>query len=55
MTPATELVECANCACWFSGASVDDVFYHATSGCCRDLAAVPAPASSPAANAFTER
>lgn len=43
MTPAPELVECANCACWFAGASLDDVFYHATAGCCREAAAAPVP------------
>lgn len=52
MTPAPELVECANCACWFFGASLDDVFYHATAGCCRDITTVPA---APPATAFAER
>ncbi len=50
MTPAPELVECANCDCWFAGASLDDVFFHATGRCCRDTVATPV-----AAPAVTER
>lgn len=45
MTPAPELVECANCDCWFAGASLDDVFFHATARCCREKG--PAPAVPP--------
>ena len=44
MTPATDLVQCANCDGLFTSASSDDVFYHATCGCRRD-----APAVSPRA------
>jgi hypothetical protein len=39
MTPATDLVECDNCDCLFAGASVDDIFYHATGRCRRDSGA----------------
>jgi hypothetical protein len=45
MTPPPDLIECANCDCWFTGASLDEVFYHATAGCCRDTAASPPPAA----------
>jgi hypothetical protein len=37
MTPASELIECTNCDCWFMDASLEDVFYHATCACRRDL------------------
>lgn len=37
MNPA-DLVECSNCESWFAAASADDLFYHVTSRCCRDLA-----------------
>jgi hypothetical protein len=39
MTPPADLIECANCEGWFTGASLDEVFYHATCACQRDLAA----------------
>jgi hypothetical protein len=38
MTPPADLIECANCDCWFSGTSLDEVFYHATCACRRELA-----------------
>jgi uncharacterized paraquat-inducible protein A len=38
MTPASELVECDNCDCLFAAASVDEIFYHATARCRRDVA-----------------
>jgi hypothetical protein len=38
MTPPADLIECANCDCWFTGALLDDVFYHATCACRRDPA-----------------
>ena len=41
MTPSGDLVECANCDCWFAGASLDEVFRHATCACRRELAASP--------------
>jgi hypothetical protein len=44
MTPATDLVQCANCDGLFTSASSDDVFYHATCRCRRD-----APPASPRA------
>ncbi|MDQ3282039.1 MAG: hypothetical protein M3Q69_11570 [Acidobacteriota bacterium] len=45
---APELVECANCDCWFAAASLDDFFYHASSGCCRDDLARPTAATDAA-------
>ncbi|HEY0156202.1 MAG TPA: hypothetical protein VGF28_02825 [Thermoanaerobaculia bacterium] len=49
MTPAPDLVECVNCDCLFAAASLDDVFYHATSRCRHDAAAVtPPPAAETA-------
>jgi hypothetical protein len=50
MTPPADLIECANCDCWFTGASLDEVFYHATCACRRELAAA-AEMASPAASA----
>lgn len=48
MTPAPELVECTNCDCLFTAASLDDVFYHATARCRRESAvATPAVAETP--------
>jgi hypothetical protein len=47
MAPASDLVECVNCDCWFTAASLDDVFYHATSGCCRERAAAKADLDGP--------
>ena len=41
MAPASELVECVNCDCWFASVSLDDVFYHATARCCHER--TPAP------------
>jgi hypothetical protein len=43
MTPATDLVQCANCDGLFTSASSDDVFYHATCRC----RTVPGPALMP--------
>ncbi len=37
MIPAGDLIECANCDCWFAGASLDEVFYHGTCACRREL------------------
>ena len=48
MTPPADLIECANCDCWFAGASLDEVFYHATCACRRELA-IAEMASPPAA------
>ncbi len=45
MTPAPELVECANCDCLFAAASLDDVFYHATARCRHEAATPPAAAA----------
>jgi uncharacterized paraquat-inducible protein A len=45
MTPAPELVECANCDCLFTAASLDDVFYHATARCRHEAAVTPAAAA----------
>jgi hypothetical protein len=36
MTPPPDLVECANCDCWFAAAATDEVFHHATQRCCRE-------------------
>lgn len=41
MTPPPELVECANCDCWFADACADEIFFHATRRCCR-LESAPA-------------
>lgn len=41
MTPPADLIECADCDCWFAGASLDDVFYHATRACRREVIAPP--------------
>lgn len=49
MTPPADLIECANCQRWFTGASLDDVFYHATCACSRDL-----PAAADAAPLVTD-
>jgi hypothetical protein len=38
MIPSGDLIECANCDGWFAGASLDEVFYHGTCACCRELA-----------------
>jgi hypothetical protein len=38
MTPSGDLIECANCDCWFTGSSLDEVFYHATRACRREVA-----------------
>ena len=45
MTPP-DLIECANCDGWFTGASLDEVFYHATCACRRDLAPPVLPRES---------
>lgn len=37
MLPTGDLIECANCDCWFAGASLDEVFYHGTCACRREL------------------
>ena len=42
MTPPPDLIECSNCDCWFAGASLDEVFYHATCACRRDSSPPPA-------------
>ncbi len=39
MTPPADLIKCANCERWFTGASTEEVFYHATCACRRELAA----------------
>ena len=53
MTPPPDLVECANCDCWFAAAAVDEVFHHATARCRRERAeAVPFTDPSPPRNAF---
>lgn len=38
MTPPPDLVECANCDCWFAAAATDEVFHHATKRCRREIA-----------------
>jgi hypothetical protein len=38
MTPAPDFVLCTNCHGWFAATSLDDFFYHATAGCCREHA-----------------
>ena len=38
MTPPPDLVECANCDCWFAAAATDEVFHHATQRCRREAA-----------------
>lgn len=43
MTPPADLIECANCDCWFTGASLDEVFFHATCACRREVVAVGDP------------
>jgi hypothetical protein len=43
MTPPADLIECTNCDCWFAGASLDDVFYHATCACRQERATAPPP------------
>ncbi|HYO76758.1 MAG TPA: hypothetical protein VE010_09875 [Thermoanaerobaculia bacterium] len=56
MTPPPDLVECVNCDGLFAAASLDDIFYHATAGCCREarsrssrvVAQPVAPANHPA-------
>jgi hypothetical protein len=54
MTPPLDLVECANCDCWFTAAAVDEVFHHATGRCRRRDKTEPAPFTdpSPPRNAF---
>lgn len=47
MTPPPELVECANCDCWFAAAAPDEVFHHATKRCSRHDKAEPAPFTDP--------
>lgn len=37
MTPPPDLVECANCDCWFAAAATDEVFHHATKRCRREI------------------
>jgi hypothetical protein len=44
-----DLIECANCDDWFAGASLDEVFYHATCACRRDAAAAKAARDADAA------
>ena len=46
MTPPSDFIECANCERWFTGSSLDEVFYHATCACRRQLAA---PTAAPTA------
>ena len=41
MTPPPDLIECSNCDCWFAGASLDELFYHATCACRRDSSPPP--------------
>jgi hypothetical protein len=55
MTPPSEFVECANCHCWFTAATADEVFRHAT-GHCRREQAQPEPFTdpSPPRNPFTK-
>lgn len=55
MTPPSELVECANCDCWFA-ATADEVFAHASGRCRRREPAEPAPFTdpSPPRNAFSK-
>jgi len=36
MTPPPDLVECANCDCWFAAAATDEVFHHASKRCRRE-------------------
>lgn len=48
MTPPADLIECANCDCWFAATSVDEVFYHGTCACRRDVSKSPAPRDSDA-------
>jgi hypothetical protein len=56
MTPPPELVECANCDCWFAAAATDEVFHHGTGRCRRREQAEPAPFTdpSPPRNAFSK-
>lgn len=46
MTPPSDFIECANCERWFTGSSLDEVFYHATCACRRERAAPPDTAAS---------
>ena len=48
MTPPADLIECANCDCWFTASSVDEVFYHGTCACRRDASTPPAALDSDA-------
>jgi hypothetical protein len=56
MTPPPELVECANCDCFFAAAAPDEVFHHATKRCSRhdkaEAGAFTDP--SPPRNPFTK-
>jgi hypothetical protein len=46
MTPPADFIECANCDRWFTGSSLDEVFYHATCACRRELTASPEAATA---------
>jgi hypothetical protein len=38
MTPPLDLVECANCDCWFTAGATDELFHHVTGRCRRERA-----------------
>lgn len=55
MTPPSELDRCSNCNCWFTAATQDEVFYHATAGCCRERRASAFTEGSPSRNVLSQR